>query len=97
MVILCKHFLLLLIITPLGNKTMPWIAKAAKDAASNGKPFFAHLSPHAPHLPATPAPWYKEAPLPSQFAPRLPSFNNFSKICKTMIGQTRKPAFILMC
>lgn len=62
----------------LGNKTMPWIAKAAKDAASNGKPFFAHLSPHAPHLPATPAPWYEEAPLPSQFAPRIPSFNNYS-------------------
>ena len=62
----------------LGNKTMPWIATVAKDAASGGKPFFAHLSPHAPHLPATPAPWYIDTPIPSQFAPRLPNFNNFT-------------------
>jgi N-acetylglucosamine-6-sulfatase len=62
----------------IGNKTIPWLAKAAKDASNGGKPFFAHLSPHAPHLPATPAPWYIDTPLPTSFAPRLPSFNNYT-------------------
>jgi N-acetylglucosamine-6-sulfatase len=59
----------------LGNKTMPWLTKAAQAAASGGKPFFAYLAPHAPHFPAEPAPWYQSAPLPSDVAPRLPSYN----------------------
>lgn len=60
----------------LGNKTMPWLTKVARAAASGGKPFFAYLAPHAPHFPAEPAPWYADAPLPSDIAPRLPSYNS---------------------
>ena len=64
----------------IGNRTLPWLAAAAAaSAAPGGKPFFAYLAPHAPHLPATPAPWHLDAPLPSQTAPRPPSFNAYSE------------------
>ncbi len=59
----------------LGNETLPWLARAASAAAAGGPPFFAYLAPHAPHFPAEPAPWYMDAPLPSQTAPRPPSFD----------------------
>ena len=59
----------------IGNKTVPWLQTAAAAAAAGGAPFFAYLAPHAPHFPAEPAPWYADAPLPSQEAPRLPSYN----------------------
>lgn len=59
----------------IGNKTMPWLQQAAAASAAGGAPFFAYLAPHAPHFPAEPAPWYANAPLPSQAAPRLPSYN----------------------
>ena len=64
----------------IANATLPWLASAAAaSAAPGGRPFFAYLAPHAPHLPATPAPWHLDAPLPSQAAPRPPSFGNFSR------------------
>jgi N-acetylglucosamine-6-sulfatase len=64
----------------IGNQTMPWLAAAAAASAGPaGKPFFAYLAPHAPHLPAAPAPWHADAPLPSQTAPRPPSFGAFSQ------------------
>jgi N-acetylglucosamine-6-sulfatase len=64
----------------IGNRTLPWLAAAARaSAAPGGKPFFAYLAPHAPHLPATPAPWHLGTPLPSQTAPRPPSFDAFSE------------------
>ena len=60
----------------IGNATIPWLERvAAASAQPGGKPFFAYLAPHAPHFPAEPAPWYAEAPLPSETAPRLPSYN----------------------
>lgn len=39
-----------------------------------GRPFFLHLSPYAPHLPATPAPRHAEG-FADATAPRGPSFN----------------------
>ena len=62
----------------LGNHTVNWLARAAAAAAApGGKPFFAYLGPHAPHFPAEPAPWYTDAPLPSDAAPRPPAYNAF--------------------
>lgn len=63
----------------IGNQTIPWLRNAAQAAASGGKPFFAYLAPHAPHFPAEPAPWYADAPLPSETAPRLPSFDGYTE------------------
>lgn len=62
----------------LGNKTIPWLALAASEAAAGGKPFFAYLAPHAPHFPAQPARWYENAALPSEIAPRLPPFDGYT-------------------
>ncbi len=60
----------------IGNKTMPWLARVAQASVQpGGKPFFAYLAPHAPHFPAEPAPWYADSPLPNMRAPRVPSFN----------------------
>ena len=59
----------------IGNRTIPWLERVAADAAAGGKPFFLYAAPHAPHFPATPAPWYADAPLPSELAPRGPSYN----------------------
>ena len=62
----------------LGNQTIPWLDRVAAAAASGGAPFFAYLAPHAPHFPAEPAPWYADAPLPSEVAPRVPSYDTFT-------------------
>jgi N-acetylglucosamine-6-sulfatase len=59
----------------IGNKTLPWLQKVAAASAAGGAPFFAYLAPHAPHFPAEPAPWYADAPLPHEIAPRVPSYN----------------------
>ena len=68
----------------LGNESIPWLAAAAAEAASpGGRPFFAYLAPHSPHLPAEPAPWYADAPLPSETAPRPPSYGAGSKVNKS--------------
>ena len=61
----------------LGNQTLDWLSRVAPAAAAGGPPFFAYLGPHAPHFPAEPAPWYADAPLPSDAAPRPPAFNAF--------------------
>jgi N-acetylglucosamine-6-sulfatase len=54
----------------LGNQSVAWL----HSALAGEKPVFAYIAPHAPHLPATPAPWYEDVPMPSQ-APRTPSWN----------------------
>ena len=54
----------------IGNATIEFIETALKD----GQPFFAYVSPHAPHVPATPAPWYENVFNGSQ-APRTPNYN----------------------
>jgi arylsulfatase A-like enzyme len=42
----------------IGNKTVEWIKKVGSGAST--KPFMAYVGVHAPHLPSTPAPWYKD-------------------------------------
>ena len=59
----------------LGNQTVAWLSTVAAAAAQGGAPFFAYLGPHAPHFPAEPAPWYADAPLPHDTAPRTPAYN----------------------
>jgi N-acetylglucosamine-6-sulfatase len=53
-----------------GNHSLSFITKALAD----GVPFYSYVSLHAPHLPATPAPWYADAIVPSR-APRTPNWN----------------------
>lgn len=40
----------------IGNQSMAWLNSIVSDP----RPFFLYLAPHAPHGPATPAPWYAE-------------------------------------
>jgi N-acetylglucosamine-6-sulfatase len=54
----------------ISNKTTQFI----QDSAANGKPFFAYVSPHTPHAPATPAERHKDL-FSKKRAPRPPSFN----------------------
>jgi len=57
----------------LGNRTLAFLRNAT--ARADGRPFAAYLAPHAPHLPATPAPWYETAEVPLH-APRPSNWNN---------------------
>lgn len=54
----------------IGNRTLAFLRNMSADA-----PFFAYVAPHSSHMPATPAPWYAAAPLPSTRAPRTPAYN----------------------
>ncbi|XP_003384556.1 PREDICTED: extracellular sulfatase Sulf-1-like [Amphimedon queenslandica] len=54
----------------IGNHSLDFI-EASLQA---GRPFFAYISPHAPHVPATPAPWYADKFSDKQ-APRTPNYN----------------------
>lgn len=54
----------------IGNRSVAF-ARAAMDA---GWPFFIYVASHAPHGPATPAPWYAGL-YDDVSAPRTPSFN----------------------
>jgi hypothetical protein len=56
----------------LGNRTLDFLRNAT--ARGDGKPFAAYFAPHAPHLPATPAPWHADAPVPAH-APRPANWN----------------------
>ena len=56
----------------LGNRTLAFLRNAT--ARADGRPWAAYLAPHAPHLPATPAPWYADAPVPLH-APRPTNWN----------------------
>ena len=62
----------------IGNATIPWLTRAATRSAAGGAPFFLYAAPHAPHFPAEPAPWYANAPIPNNAAPRTPAFNNMT-------------------
>jgi N-acetylglucosamine-6-sulfatase len=56
----------------IGNRTVAWLANATRGT----RPWLAYVTPHAPHLPSTPAPWYADAPVPGgPGAPRLPNWN----------------------
>ena len=54
----------------IGNASLKFVEQAVDDKM----PFFVYIAPHAPHVPATPAPWYAD-----QFsglkAPRTPNYN----------------------
>lgn len=56
--------------TQIGNRSLNWIRSVALES----KPFFAYLGPHAPHYPATPAPWYNES-FPDIKIPITPNYN----------------------
>ena len=54
----------------IGNKTVDWLANVSMATDSDAStPFFAYVAVHAPHVPATPAPWYNNS-LPGNTAPR---------------------------
>jgi N-acetylglucosamine-6-sulfatase len=55
----------------IGNSSVEWL----KSVAGKGRPFFAYLGPHAPHLPATPAPWYANHPVGLNTPPITPHYN----------------------
>ena len=52
----------------IGNRTLRWL-----DGRTRG-PFFAYVGPHAPHFPATPAPWYAHA-FDDVGIPETPNYN----------------------
>ena len=54
----------------IGNKTLEFISASL----TQGVPFFAYVAPHAPHIPATPAPWYSTE-FSGVKAPRTPNYN----------------------
>lgn len=61
----------------MGNRTLEWIQKVLSQGP-NHPPFFAWVGPHAPHLPATPAPWYEDHPIGLNTAPRNEPYYNYS-------------------
>ena len=57
----------------IGNYTMAWIRHVTAD--KDHPPFFAAMGPHAPHLPSTPAAWYKQKWPQGLEVTKLPSYN----------------------
>lgn len=56
----------------IGNASLEF----AKRAMAANWPFFVYVASHAPHGPATPAPWYADLySTPDVIAPRTPAFN----------------------
>jgi N-acetylglucosamine-6-sulfatase len=55
----------------LSNRTLQFLEKVSSDLT---KPWIAYFAPHAPHLPASPAPWYINASVPNH-APRPSNYN----------------------
>jgi len=66
----------------IGNRTLTFV----RDTVEANIPFFVYVSPHAPHLPCTPAPWYEDAPIAGG-APRNPAFNASSSDKHWMVAQ----------
>ena len=54
----------------IANKSIEWVKKSA----ALGKPFMVMVAPKAPHVPATPAPWYATL-FADKRAPRTPNYN----------------------
>jgi len=55
----------------IGNSSLTWL-----ESLPEGQPFFAYIAPHAPHVPATAAHEYENAPLPEgDAAPRTPNWD----------------------
>lgn len=71
----------------IGNGTIKFVTKALED----DKPFFVYVSPHAPHVPATPAPWYADRfSGPSYKAPRTKNYN-FSALDHHYVIRSQPP------
>ena len=51
-------------------RTVEWLKKVA----DQGRPWVVYFAPHAPHSPATPPAWYKDA-CPNVTSPRTPNFD----------------------
>eukprot|EP01060_Flectonema_neradi_P037645 TRINITY_DN763_c0_g2_i1.p1 TRINITY_DN763_c0_g2~~TRINITY_DN763_c0_g2_i1.p1 ORF type:complete len:532 (+),score=69.66 TRINITY_DN763_c0_g2_i1:45-1640(+) len=58
----------------IANRTIEWLDSLQKVPKEDRKPFFLYLGPHAPHFPATPAPWYEDL-YPDFAAPVTPNYN----------------------
>lgn len=58
----------------IGNASVKFVEKALQD----NKPFFVYIGPHAPHYPATPAPWYEDM-FPIIHPPSTPNYNYTAK------------------
>ena len=57
----------------LGNRTIAWLKRISAEPVR--RPWFVYFATHAPHGPATPAAWYKDA-CPGVVSPRgHPNFN----------------------
>jgi len=61
----------------MANKSIEWIESVLAQGPTHS-PFFAWIGPHAPHLPATPAPWYAAHPVGLNTAPRGDPYYNYS-------------------
>ena len=61
----------------MGNQSVAWIENVLAMGPTH-PPFFAWIGPHAPHLPATPAPWYEAHPIGLNTAPRDDPYYNYS-------------------
>ena len=60
----------------IGNKSIEWV----REVAGGPKPFVVVVAPKAPHVPSTPAPWYKEGTfIDALKAPRTPDYNASSE------------------
>lgn len=59
----------------IANKSITWVKKVA----ATGKPFFVQVAPKAPHVAATPAPWYADE-FSDLKAPRTPNYNASSEL-----------------
>lgn len=57
----------------IGNRSLEWLDTVT--APGQSLPWLGYVAHHAPHLPATPAPWYANASVPSETAPRTPNWN----------------------
>jgi N-acetylglucosamine-6-sulfatase len=55
----------------LGNRSLAFL----RNATAQPLPWVQYVGFHAPHLPATPAPWYANAPVPAMAAPRTRAWN----------------------
>ena len=69
----------------IGNATVDFVEASLK----KGGPFFAFVAPHAPHKPATPAPWY-EHEFADYKAPRTKNYN-FSALDHHYVIRSQQP------
>jgi N-acetylglucosamine-6-sulfatase len=62
----------------IGNASIAWM-RSVIESGPDHPPFFAWLGPHAPHKPATPAPWYVDHPIGNTPIIKDPMYNYLAK------------------